>query len=146
MATPASTKTNWKKAGEHEVKLPSSTVVKIRLPNLPEMIRGGSFPNNLLPIAIKRVKEEEITADKISELADYHRFLVHTMVLSPPIELEDVPDLPSEDVDMLIAFANRERDTDAVGHHLSGLETDEQFRKFRRLDGSDADLLNLPGV
>lgn len=138
--TQTASKAAWQKANAHTITLPSGTVVKIKLPNLPEMIKAGQFPNQLLSIAIKRVQEEEITADKIKELADYHRFIVHTMLIAPKVELEDVPELPPADVDMLIAIANRERDMDAVGHHLSGLETVDAFQKFRGLDRRDEGL------
>ena len=133
-------KAGWKKASTHTITLPSGEAVEIRLPNLPEMIKSGVFPNNLLPIAIKRVKEEDIDVDKIKDLADYHRFLVTKMVVKPAVELEDIPDLPAADLDMLISFANRERDTDAIGHQLGGLETHEAFRKFRGLDRGDETL------
>lgn len=142
MSEPATTsKTAWKKANVHTITLPSGTVVKIKLPNLPEMIKGGSFPNALIPIAVKRIQEEEITADKIIELAEYHRFLVHVMLIDPKVEIEDVPDLPAADIDMLISIANRERDMDAVGHHLSGLETVDSFKRFRGLDSGNEGLL-----
>jgi hypothetical protein len=142
MSEPSATsKSAWKKANSHTITLPSSKVVTIKLPNLPEMIKGGSFPNALIPIAVKRIQEEEITADKIKELADYHRFLIHKMLLSPTVEEEDVPDLPPADIDMLISIANRERDMDAVGHHLSGLETVDSFKRFRGIDSSSEDLL-----
>ena len=139
--TQTASKAAWQKANAHTITLPSGTVVKIKLPNLPEMVKGGSFPNQLLPIAIKRIQEDEITADKISDLADYNRFLVHTMLIQPKVELEDVPTLPPADVDMLISIANRERDMDAVGHHLSGLETVDAFKKFRGLDDRNEGLL-----
>jgi len=143
MSATETTKTAWKKNAVHEVTLPSSTKVTIKLPNLAEMVRTGAFPNKLLPIAVKQIAADEVDEDKVKDLAEYHRFLVSHMVIKPAVEEDDVPDLPSEDVDMLVAIANRERDMDAVGHHLSGLETDEEFRKFRNLDRSSSNLYDF---
>jgi hypothetical protein len=140
------TKANWKKASTSTVTLPSGTEVEIRVPNLPAMVKSGVFPNNLISIAINKITEDEVDESKIKELAEYHDFLVSHMLVKPEVAAEDVKDLPAQDVDMLIAIANRERDMDAVGHHLAGLETHEGFRKFRGLDDSDENLLGVPGL
>jgi hypothetical protein len=61
-------------------------------------------------------------------------FLLPKMVLEPTITPEDVKDIPTEDKEMLVAFANRARDLDAVGHHLAGLERLADWRRFRNFE------------
>lgn len=126
------TKTNWKKARDHTVTLPSGTVVKIAIPNLPALVKAGVVPNELLEAAKKRVQPEDVTPDDIKAEADFNAYLVSKMIVEPTgIEPDDVPELPYEDVTMLVEFATRQRDVDAVGHQLGGLETVDEYRSFR---------------
>lgn len=138
----ADSKTQWVKNKVHTVKLSSGTQVEIQLPNLPELVKGGNLPNKLLEVATKRLQQQDITAELISDLADFNRYLVAKTVVKPEIAEEDVPNIPYEDVEMIVAFANRERDVDAVGHHIAGLEVDEDFRRFRGLPDSQEGLLS----
>lgn len=138
----ASTKTNWKKARVHEdITLPSGAKVDIVLPNLPALAKSGALPNELVEVATKAASTGEVPPDLLEQLDAYHKFLVVHTVHKPEITTEDVPELPAEDVDMLIQFATRQIDTDAIGHHLAGLETVKSFREFRGLDSSFPNLL-----
>lgn len=139
----ATSKAQWIKNRTHDITLPSGTEVQIELPNLGEMIKGGELSNKLVQIATKKINREDINVDLISQLADFNRFLVAKTVVNPKVEETDVPSLPPEDIDLIVALANRERDVDAVGHQLAGLESDAAFRKFRRFDSSDEDLQSL---
>jgi hypothetical protein len=58
-------------------------------------------------------------------------------VAEPDITPEDVPDLPVLDRDMILEFALRQRDTDAVGHQLYGLEKLDSWVRFRRRGAGD---------
>jgi hypothetical protein len=86
---------------------------------------------------------EEIPQELYEEMETFNIFLVTHTVVAPVVTDEDVPDLPPEDVEMIVGFATRRLDFDAVGHQLAGLETIESFRRFRGLDSSAEDILSL---
>lgn len=151
----ATSKTQWKKDKTHEVTLPSSAVVKIELPDLTQMIKGGQIPNELLDVATKvgagqRIEAEESADEQrklLGQVSDFNAFLVSETVVDPELTAAEVQsgDLPAEDIDLLLQFALRKTDFDAVGKHLGGLDTVPSFRKFRGLDTSLADILDTPG-
>ena len=128
-------KSAWIKARLHEnVTLPSGFQVDIELPNLPALIKSGSLPNELVEVATKAATEQEIPPDLFERLDEFNTYLVAKTVVKPEVAEEDVNKLPTEDIDMLVGFATRTRDMDAVGKHIAGLETIDSFRKFRKLD------------
>lgn len=131
--------TTWKKNKQHKITLPSSTEVTIALPNLPMLIKTGQIPNSLLDTVVKAQTDPNftITPEMLAEQADYTAMIVAKTVVDPEITAEDVAELPYEDVEMIMDFAMRNRDLDAVGHHLSGLEQVGSFRRFRGLDAGD---------
>ena len=147
--TKAATKTSWKKAAVHEgVTLPSGTVVSIKLPNLSLMLKTGQLPNTLIEAAVQQQNAIEsggsgITAEMIENQWDFYSFLVSKTVVEPEISQEEVAEIPAEDIEMLVEFATRQRDMDAVYRHLSGLDTQESFRRFR---GIAAGLANLDSL
>jgi hypothetical protein len=130
-------KAAWKKAAVtgHDIVLPSATEVTIRIPNLIEMLRGGEVPNELVPFATKaRDKMEDgrqITTEELRQSSDFVRWLVARTVIDPSIEPDEVPELPSEDVDMVLEFATRQRDLDALDQHIAGLHLVQDFSNFR---------------
>lgn len=136
-------KTAWQKAKTHTITLPSGTAVEIQLPNMPLLIKAGDIPNHLLDVAVKVQTAQTVDVEMIQAQADLIRFLIPRIVVKPAITEEDVESIPYEDIEMLMEFANRQRDFDAVGHHLAGLETSDQFRKFRGLDAGDADFQGI---
>lgn len=146
MTTQKTTKTSWKKAGIHEgITLPSGTVVSIRLPNLSLMIKTGQIPNTLVDAAMSLQNatnngEATITQEMIEQQWDYSSFLVSKTVVEPEITQEEVAEIPAEDVEMLVEFATRQRDIDAVYRHISGLDKLESFRRFRGVSGGSEDL------
>lgn len=124
--------TKWKSAAVHPVTLPSSTVVDIRIPNLPEMIESGEIPNDLIDVAIEVAQgTRKVTSKDIKEQAEFYRHLVSKTVVNPKVTPEQVPEIPYEDTDMLVEIATRQRDVDALGHHIAGLHTNKDWRKFR---------------
>lgn len=158
------TKEEWARAAIHTITLPSGAVVKIKLPDLAALIKGGQIPNPLLEIAQKIGAGEPVTApeegkgegdDKesgvskelIGQISDFHAFLVSKTVVEPTVSQDEVAAgaIPTEDIAVIVQFALRERDFDVVGHHLGGLEKVTEFRKFRGLDLSVEDILGPQG-
>lgn len=136
--TRPSKKDAWFKAKRHTITLPSGTVVEIELPNVPALIKSGKIPNELLELAIGTGPDTEVTREMIEQQAEFYNFLVATTVKDPELTPEEVNQLPYEDIEMIVAFALRQRDMDAVYRHMSGLDRVSSFRKFRRLDRGDA--------
>lgn len=122
----------WKRGKTHRgLTLPSGAVVDVVLPNLGSLIKRGELPNELLEAAIGHQKAETITRDMIVESWDYVRWIVPRAVVAPEITEDDVEDLDVVDVEMIASWASRTNDIDAVGHHLGGLETNADWRRFR---------------
>jgi hypothetical protein len=140
----AKSKTNWQKASVHEdVTLPSGFVVDIKLPNLAALIKSGALPNDLIEVASAAAAAGEVPPELFEKLDEFNRFLVAKTVVKPEIAEEEVNSLPTEDIDMLVGFATRTRDMDAIGHHIAGLEKIDSFRKFRGLESSPTGVLGL---
>lgn len=131
--TKVSTKvTGWKKKAIHDITLPSGEEVTIRIPNLPHLIKTGQIPNELVNAAIGAI-DATPSREAIEQQADMYNKLVSITVLEPAVDESDVPELPFEDIEMIVEIATRQRDIDAVGHHIGGLEKSDEFRKFRSL-------------
>lgn len=135
-----STAAAWKKAKRHTITLPSGTVIDIELPNIQFLLKTGQVPNTLVQLVTTGSADPnfKITPELLAEQFDFTAFIVAQTVVEPKIEVEDVKDLPAEDLEMIVDFAMRNRDLDAVGHHLAGLETQSSFRTFRGLDAGYA--------
>jgi nucleotide-binding universal stress UspA family protein len=148
-------KAQWKRSKTHEVTLPSGAEVKIELPDLAAMIKGGQIPNELLDVATKVGSGQSIAADEdgaekrklLGQAVDFNAFLIEKTVVDPKVTAEEVinEEIPAEDADLIVQLALRRTDFDAVGKHLGGLDTVPSFRKFRGLDSSIEDLLGTPG-
>lgn len=142
----ASTKTAWKKNAIHEgVRLPSGAVVSIRIPNLSALLKAGSIPNDLVDAAIQFAASQELTADVMKEGHDFLVWAVPRTVVDPKIDEDEVDDLPAEDLELLATFIGRTNDVDAVGHHLGGLHTNAEWRRFRGIVSLDEIAAGLPG-
>lgn len=125
-------KSGWKRrVNRPNVTLPSGAVVTIKLPNIAQLIKSGTLPNDLIEAAIEVRSADKITRQMLEESWNYTEFIVPLTVADPAIEAEDVKDLPPDDLEMLVGFAGRQIDTDAIGHHISGLEANAAWRKFR---------------
>lgn len=146
VASPAA----WKQAGNHVIRLHSGAYVKIRIPDLPAMIEAGHIPNNLLDVALKiagGAQPKEVNKELIAQSAAFTDVMVTKTVIEPRVgDGEDeinVRDIPVEDKQLIVEIATRQRDVDAEGHYLSGLETSEKFRRFRRIGEFDPLLAEL---
>lgn len=129
------TTAGWKKSKVHAVTLPSSAVVELEIPNMPVLIKTGQIPNNLVDIAVKAARGTlEIDRDLMEQQAEFAAKIVALSCKNPVVKEEEVQDLPFEDVEMIVEIATRQRDLDALGHHVGGLHTQADFRAFRNLD------------
>lgn len=137
-------KAAWVKAKNHPVTLPSGTTVEMIVPNLPHLIKAGEIPNQLVEDALgAAARTTNVTRQQIEQQAEFYNKLVAIAVTKPSVAETDVPELPFEDVEMIVEIATRQRDLDAVGKHIGGLHTVDEFRKFRGLDSSDSLLEDL---
>lgn len=142
-------KTNWKKAKQHTVTLPSGSTVTIRIPNLAVLAKAGTIPNDLLKYAIPELRgevpdkpSEEEVKKNISDLADFQAWCVSYALVDPELSADDVHEtVPVPDIELIVQIALRQTDMDAVGHQIGGLETQEEFRRFRGLDERLSDIL-----
>lgn len=126
----------WKKNKTHYVTLPSSTVVGIQIPDLPTLVKTEVIPNDLVDIAIAVAEEtKKVTRDDIIKQADFYNKLCALTVVEPKVTEEDFAsgDLPFEDKEMIVELATKQRDLDAIGHHIGGLEKVEDWKTFRKL-------------
>ena len=136
-AKKSTTLANWKKSGEHEIVLASGldTKVTIRIPNLPELVSAGEFPNHLVEVAISvATGETKVTAEEVKAQAEFYRELISRTLVEPQVAPEDVKELPFEDIELIAAIATRQRDIDALGNHIAGLDKSDDWRRFRQLD------------
>lgn len=148
----AQTADAWKARSGHPATLPSGTIIRLKVPNLAQLAKTGQLPNDLIRTAIPEVAgvepeplSEEEALKTIQKLADFQTWITTISVVSPTIDEDDVPDLPTEDVEMIVALATRQRDLDAVGHHIGGLEKSADFRRFRGLSDGNEDVLGSAG-
>lgn len=140
----AVSKSAWKKSAFHLVTLPSSAVVKIKLPDMPALIEAGAIPQNLLTAAFSSAKsaaageDKEITKEDIIQQREFTDFVVRVTVVEPQLTEDDMPDIPFEDKEMIVEFATRVRDLDAEMRHIGGLDgKSERFRQVRGLASFD---------
>lgn len=128
----------WKKNAVHPITLASGTEVEIKIPNLPELVSAGEFPNHLVDTAINvATGKTEVTSEEVKSQAEFYRELVSRTVVEPSLTPEDVKDIPFEDVELISAIATRQRDVDALGHHIAGLDKNADWRKFRGVEYID---------
>lgn len=139
-----------KRAIHKDVTLPSGAIVEIKLPNLSQMIRAGTLPNDLVDAALKQQvapgedpdAAKMLTREDLEQDWDFIEFIVPLVLHKPEVKAEDVKDLDPMDVTMLANFAARRTDIDAVGCQIGGLDTQESFRRHRGFFDIDAALAN----
>lgn len=127
----------WKKAKRHTVALPSGYEVEVEIPNLPLMVKMGTIPNHLLDAALGAIERQQVTSELIKEQSDFFELLVSTMVKEPELSVEEVREIPFEDVELLVEIGTRQRDVDAVGNHIGGLHKSAEWRQFRGFEDRD---------
>lgn len=124
---------SWKKARKHNILCPSGVRVDIVIPDLPRMIEAGNIPQHLLDAALGVATDAESkpSADLIKQQREFSDVLVMLTVEEPKLSEADLPDIPFEDRELIVALATRQRDIDAEGEHIGGLMKSDKFRKFR---------------
>lgn len=130
----------WKKAAKHYPLCPSGARVGIRIPDLPALIEAGDIPQHLLEAALGVAsggEDTKPTVDLIKQQREFTDILVMMTVVEPSLKEADLPDVPYEDKEFLVAVATRQRDVDAEGEHIGGLSKSERFRRFRGLGEFD---------
>lgn len=127
-----------KRSVHKDVTLPSGAVVDIRVPNLTQLAATDGIPNDLIDSAIEgagRAREAEdqkkVTVEDIKKDWKFIEFIIPKMFVNPKIEEGDVAELDPLDIDLLVSFAIRRNDIDAVGRQLGGLDTQQSFRDHR---------------
>jgi hypothetical protein len=140
MPSKAKSATDWKTKRRHPIVLSSGYEVEIEIPNLPLLVKTGQLPNDLVAQALGNIQRGELTPEIIASQAEFYEKLVPATVKNPEITAEDVKDLPFEDVEMIAEIATRQRDLDAVGNHVGGLNTSKEWRRFRGLPDLDEDV------
>jgi hypothetical protein len=140
-----------KRAVHKDVTLPSGAVVDIKLPNLSQMIKANTLPNELVDAALRQqvqpgenAKEPKpLTREDLEQDWDFVEFIVPLTLHTPKVKAEDVADLDPSDVTMIANFAARRTDIDAIGCQLGGLDTVASFRKHRGFFDFDAAVADL---
>lgn len=131
----------WKKAAVHEITLPSGMVVKIKIPDLPALIKTGQIPNNLIDAALTAVQgTTKVDRDFVIQQGEFVNKIVALTVVEPAVTEEEAAEVPVEDRELIAEIASRQRDLDALGHHISGLHTNKDFRTFRGLGPGDSNV------
>lgn len=139
------TKSAWKKAAVHSgVVCPSGAVISIRLPNLPKLAESGEIPNELVDLATaaEQVELGDIPKDALEKLSKLQDFLISETVVEPEVSLEEVNELPYEDLIFLGELAHRRRDVDALGNQIAGLDKLAKYATFRTVTDGDEDSLD----
>ena len=94
------------------------------------------------PFGVPRPKAPPPPADGVigwifAKQAEFYRELISRTLVEPKVAPEEVKDLPFEDIELLAALATRQRDVDALGQHIAGLDDNEKWRRFRGIDYLD---------
>lgn len=125
----------WAEAKRHIVVLPSGVSVGIEVPDLPELIKAGQIPNELVNVAIESAKGDvELKREHVEAQPEFYRLITKLTVKEPEVDDALYDKLPTEDKEMIVELATRQRDLDAEGNHLGGLHTSKKWRTFRGLD------------
>ena len=86
---------------------------------------------------------EPPSKEAIAKQREFTDVLTKLTVVTPKLSDADLSAVPFEDKEFLVEIATRQRDLDAEGNHIGGLQKSADFRRFRGLDGSDEDVEGL---
>jgi hypothetical protein len=136
----------WANAAVHTVHLPTGTRVRLRMPNLTEMIRNDAIPERLREFALREIitgspleteqREDgrvvpKIKWEDVKEVSEMYLHIVSAMLVEPAMSPDELRRVPAEDFDMLREFATRDRDRDARNVSL-GVEPISRWEEFQR--------------
>lgn len=137
----------WRKrndSGPHTATFPSGAVLKFVIPDSGALLRSGRLPENLRETALlcaahpdgpegymselvtaaivagDRAERSATVTKAISDGMELGHVLIAEMLVEPKVTPEEVArgDFPELDVKMLLEFAERRRNTDALGHKV----------------------------
>lgn len=142
---PVASAAQWKKARFHTIRLNSGAFVKIRIPDLPAMIEAGHIPQNLIEVAIGMASGEAMkpSVELVKQSREFTDLMTLAAVVEPKITEADLADIPYEDKQLIVEIATRQRDADAEGSNISGLDKSEKFRRFRLIGEFDPRLADF---
>lgn len=144
MSTLAVSLDQWVAAAEHYPLLPSGVRVGIRIPDLAALIEAGEIPQHLIETALGVINDDvKPSVEMVKQQKEFTDVVVLKTVIEPKLSPDDVSKIPTEDKDMIVAWATRARDLDAEGEHIAGLTKSEKFRRFRGLGEFDTDVAGL---
>lgn len=124
----------WKKRSTHTVVLNSGATVVIKIPDLPQLVESGTLPQHLLDAAIgAQTGVDEINEEYIKKEYAFAKFICKQVVVEPAIADEDYDEIPAEDKELLVQFATRRREFDALGKHIAGLDNVAKFRQLHSI-------------
>lgn len=142
----------WEKKGIHTITTHSGAVVKVRLPDLVELIETGVIPQHLLETATRVANAAqsgvvpEVNMEQLLQQRDFVNAVTVAALVEPKVTNENVNKVPIEDRELITQIATRARDRDAVGDHIGGLHENEKFRRFRGIGEFDPALAGLEGL
>jgi hypothetical protein len=136
----AGSKTAWKRKRVHQITLPTGQQVLARFPDTTTLFQNEAVSSDLIHVAfmdqfapdmlraiIGDTDKEAELLKNFNELGDR---LAVDMLVEPKLTLEELREIPQEDLDMLKQIAMRERNTDAKGVVLGVVQLDV-FTTFR---------------
>lgn len=128
-------KAAWKKNAVHTIVTHSGSVVRVRIPDLAKLIEVGTIPQNLLDVAMGVAMDPQAKPGRelMATQREFTDLVTMVTVVEPKIEEADVADIPYEDKEMLVEIATRNRNLDAEGSHIAGLDKSEKYRRFHRV-------------
>lgn len=161
------TAAGWRKrndSGPHVATFPSGAVLKFIIPDSGSLLRSGRLPENLRETALlcaahpdgpegymgelvttaiiagERAERSATVTKAIGEGMELGHWLVSEMLVEPKVLPEEVArgDFPELDVKMLLEFAERRRNVDAVGHRVPVVVLAEWARFRDELGGNES--------
>jgi len=142
------TAAQWAQAAFHVITCPSGARVKVRIPDMSMLMAGDALPEHLRVIAYKMATDDigvllkekegadgngsapELDPEILKAATELGEWLVLQTVVEPELTPEQVSALPTEDKEMLVSIAKRERDRDAFGVRL-GVDPLSRWDTFR---------------
>jgi hypothetical protein len=137
--------------------------VIVRIPNIMDLVRAGKVPADLLEVASREALDQPLfqqgangesaggfdvdaAVAMIKSAGEFQQFLVSQMLIEPELTVDELVDVPPEDLDYLIQIADRRTDVDAKGVRLGVMPLSEAERfHFHHKGSLDGDASTCAG-
>jgi hypothetical protein len=153
---------SWKKrGGPHQITLPSGQRVLARVLGLSSLARLDGLPDDLVDAVVLHVvnaergglpavigaeianangdeKAQEQAAKHIAEFGRLTKYLVAEALVEPKLTVDDLDDVPEEDLEMLMRIVTGRQSFDAVGVRI-GVEPLDAWETWRSKHGCPDD-------